>query len=128
MDRIVIDVWRENFDEALTEYKKMPIKEALPPYFLKEVAYAYTERSKEINIPGKHWENIASYVKSIEVDEEKRQAKLAEVRSHKEAGNFDEALNAVNEMLANTPEDIDALFLKAEIYDFNEEYWMAIKA
>jgi len=36
-------------------------------------------------------------------------------------------LNAVNEMLANTPEDIDALFLKAEIYDFNEEYWMAIK-
>jgi len=127
MDRIVIDVWREDFNGAMAKYKKMSIKEALPPYFLKEVAYAYTEKSKEVDISGKHWENIAPYVKSIEVDEEKRQAKLTLIRSYMEDGNLDEALNAVNEMLANDPEGIDALFLKAEIYDFNEEYWMAIQ-
>jgi len=127
MDRIVIDVWQEDFDEALSKYKKISIKEALPPYFLKEVAFAYTERSKEINILGKHWEYIEPYVDSLEEEEIQKTAQLEMIRSHMENNEIDESLSMVDEILQNDPTEKGALFLKAEIYDLKKQYWMAVQ-
>jgi len=127
LDRIVIVIWKENFTEALTRYQKMPIKEALPPYFLKEVARAYKQNEAKVTISGKHWEYIAPYVESIEEDGKRKKAQLDSIRSYMEDDKIDEALGMVDEILQNDPTEKEALFLKAEIYDLKKQYWMAVQ-
>jgi len=120
MDRIVIYIWQEKFDQALTGYQKISTKEALPPYFLKEVARAYKQNDETKSISGKHWEYIEPYVKSIEAEEYERKVKLAFIRTYMQDGDMDKALNMVDEILQNNPQEKGALFLKAEIYDFHK--------
>jgi len=127
LDRIVIVIWKENFTEALTRYQKMPIKEALPPYFLKEVARAYKQNDAKTTISGKHWEYIAPYVDSIEEDDKRKKAQLDSIHLNMEEGKIDEALSMVDEVLQEDPTEKEALFLKAEIYDFQKQYWMAVQ-
>jgi len=127
LDRIVVDVWKENFSEALTRYQKMPIEEALPPYFLKEVARAYKQDDKKTTISGKHLEYIAPYVESMEEGEIQKQAQVESIHSHMKEGKIDEALGMVDEILRDDPAEKEVLFLKAEIYDSKKQYWMAVQ-
>jgi len=127
MDRIVINVWQEKFEEALAEYQQMDIEKDPPPYFLKEVARAYKRSGEEITMPDKHRQYISPYIQAMEEGEYQDRMQLAFIRSHVEEGDIERALDLVNEVLEEDPQQQEVLFLKAEIYDAADEYWKAVK-
>ena len=127
LDRTVIYVWQEKFDQALSNYLKISTKEPLPPYFLKEVARAYKQNDTKGSISGKHWEYIESYVASIEEEENRKKAQLGSIRSFISEDRIEEALGLVDKILQDDPVEKETLFLKAEIYDLKKQYWMAVQ-
>ncbi|HQP10102.1 MAG TPA: tetratricopeptide repeat protein, partial [Candidatus Omnitrophota bacterium] len=127
MDRIVIYIWQENFEQAVSDYQQMNIDQDPAPYFLKEVARAYKRCDKEIALPEKHWQYIAPYVEAIEEQEYANRVQLAFIRSNMEEGDTEKALSLIDEVLKADPQQQEAMFLKAEIYDATGEYWKAVK-
>ena len=127
MDRIVIQIWQEKFEEALAGYRQMDIEQDPPPYFLQEVARAYKKNDQEIAFPDRHWQYIAPYVQAIEEENYQGQLQLAFIRTHIEEGNIGEALTLIDEISEDDPHYQEALFLKAGIHDSAGDYWKAVE-
>jgi len=85
MDRIVINIWQEKFEEACPIISKWFLRRTRRRIFSRSCPRLQKKR-EEITMPEKHWRYISPYVEAIEEQEYEKQVQLAFIRSNMEEG------------------------------------------
>jgi len=105
VDKIVINVWMERYDEAVRGYEALARDLKMPLYLLKAAALAYEKT-------GENEKAASIYEEIFKIAPEDSEIKLGMLKTE---GMYEETEKVIDKLLAKEPDNIKYILRKAEI-------------